>query len=112
METIRVLSPSQMEMIDQAAQAILERTGMVIRSAEARGLLRKAGCSVDDASCLVKFPRKVTQQAVAKMKRDFAAREEPNRMPVRFSHVRFRRTQHQVHQDFTVSAGGFVPFIY
>ncbi len=101
-----------MEIIDQAAQEILERTGMVIRSAEARGLLRKAGCAVDDAACLVKFPRKLTQAAVARMKRDLAAGAGPERMPVRFSHVRFRRTPHQVHQDFTVSAGGFVPFIY
>jgi trimethylamine--corrinoid protein Co-methyltransferase len=33
-------------------------------------------------------------------------------MPVRFSHVRFRAAPHQVHQDFTVSAGGFCCFLH
>jgi trimethylamine--corrinoid protein Co-methyltransferase len=33
-------------------------------------------------------------------------------VPLRFSHVRFRKYPHQVHPDVTVSSGGFVPFIY
>ena len=112
MEPIRVLTHSQMEMIDVAARTILERTGMLIQSDEALGLLEKFGCQVDRQAQRVRFPGKLIAEVTAKMRRDFAARTEPDRMPVRFSHVRFRKYPHQVHPDFTVSAGGFVPFIY
>ena len=106
MEPIRVLSSSQMEMIDDAALTILDRTGMIMRSAEALDLLERFGCRVDRSSFLVRFPRKLTRAMVEKMRRDYTRPDRPERMNVRFSHVRFRKTPHQVHQDFTVSAGG------
>lgn len=112
MEPIRVLTQSQMEMIDQGARSILERTGMLIHSDEALALLEKFGCKVDRATQRVRFPAKLVAAATDEMRRDYAARTSPDRMPVRFSHVRFRKHPHQVHPDFTVSAGGFVPFIY
>jgi trimethylamine---corrinoid protein Co-methyltransferase len=112
MEPIRVLSSSQMEMIDDAAASILDRTGMIVRSEEALDLLGRFGCSVDRSSFLVRFPKKLTRGVVEKMRRDYTRPDRPERMNVRFSHVRFRKTPHQVHQDFTVSAGGFVPFIF
>ncbi len=111
MQPIRVLSAEQMERIDDAAMKILEETGMIIQSAEALGLLEKAGCKVDRATSLVRFPRAVVKEAVARMKSGFAAPGRPERMPVRFSHVRFRATPYEVHRDFTVSAGGFNCFL-
>jgi len=112
MEPIRVLSSSQMEMIDDAAGAILEKTGMVMRSVEALDLLERFGCKVDRSGFLVRFPRELTRELVEKMRRDYTRPDRPERMNVRFSHVRFRKTPHRVHSDFTVSAGGFVPFIF
>ncbi len=112
MEPIRVLSSSQMEMIDDAALSILDRTGMIMRSVEALDLLERFGCRVDRSRFLVRFPRELTRGVVEKMRRDYARPDRPERMNVRFSHVRFRKIPHQVHSDFTVSAGGFVPFIY
>jgi trimethylamine--corrinoid protein Co-methyltransferase len=112
MEPIRLLSSSQMEMIDDAALTILDRTGMIMRSAEALDLLECFGCRVDRSHFLVRFPRELTREVVEKMRRDYTRPDRPERMNVRFSHVRFRKTPHQVHSDFTVSAGGFVPFIF
>jgi trimethylamine--corrinoid protein Co-methyltransferase len=112
MEPIRILSSSQMEMIDGAALTILDRTGMIIRSAEALDLLEHFGCRVDHSRSLVQFPRELTRGVVEKMRQDYTRPDRPERMNVRFSHVRFRKTPHRVHSDFTVSAGGFVPFIF
>ena len=99
-------------MIDEAAQAILERTGMRVESEEALDLLAAAGCRVDRADFRVRFPRELIRETLARMRADYARPERPDRVPVRFSHVRFRPVPHRVHQDFTVSAGGFCCFIY
>ena len=112
MEPIRVLTPRQMEMIDHAAGEILERTGMIVRSEQALDALERFGCNVDRASCRVRFARPLTREVVERMRSGYASPARPERMPVRFSHVRFRPAAHQVHPDFTVSAGGFVPFIH
>jgi len=112
MEPIRILSSEQMAAIDRAAREILERTGMVIASDEALDVLERFGCRVDRSSYRVRFPRELTRQVVEKMRRDYARPGRPERMPVRYSHVRFQPGPHRVHPDFTVSAGGFVPFIY
>ena len=47
MEPIRVLTSSQMEQIDAAAQSILERTGIKIGLPEALTHLERFGCSID-----------------------------------------------------------------
>ena len=46
------------------------------------------------------------------MRQDHLRPERPERVPLRFSHVRFRPTPYQVHHDFTVSTGGFCRFIH
>ncbi len=112
MEPIRLLSREQMEQIDMAAREILARTGMIVRSQAALELLAKFGCEVDRPNERVRFPRDLTAHVVEKMRQSHLRPSQPERMPVRYSHVRFKPTPHQVHQDFTVSAGGFVPFIY
>ncbi|MFA5863907.1 MAG: trimethylamine methyltransferase family protein [Phycisphaerae bacterium] len=112
MEPIRILAPRDLEMIGQAALTILEQTGMVFQSEEALDYLKKFGCQVDHGTFRVKFPHTITQQVIRKMKSDFLKPDRPDRMPVRFSHVRFQSLQHQVHEDFTVSAGGFCCFIH
>ncbi len=112
MEALRILTSAQMEQIDAAAQSILERTGVKIDSAEAIGYLKDFGCRVDEGARLVKVPRQLSRQVIAKMRQDYLRPDRPERMPVRFSHVRFRPTEYQVHADFTVSAGGFCCFLH
>ncbi len=112
MEPLRILTSSQMEQIDEAAQSILERTGVRIDSAEALGFLNRFGCQVDQDACLVKIPRPLSRQVIARMRRDYLRPDRPERMPVRFSHVRFRPAPYQIHAAFTVSAGGFCCFIH
>jgi hypothetical protein len=101
-----------MEQIDEAARSILERTGIKIDSFDALALLERFGCRVDPHSSVVKMPGALTRQVVAKMRQDYQRPDRPERMPVRFSHVRFRPTPYQVHPDFTVSTGGFCCFLY
>ncbi|MBN1396162.1 MAG: trimethylamine methyltransferase family protein [Pirellulales bacterium] len=113
LEPIRVLSPDDMEKIHQSALTILEQVGMRMESEKALSYLKRVGCRVDESSFLVRFPRRVVQSYVDKMKADYAVENRfPEQMAVRYSHVRFRREKHRIHPDFTVSAGGFCCFIH
>ena len=112
MEPLRILNRQQMERIDGAAQSILERTGIKIESPEALEYLDRFGCRVDRDTCLVKIPAALSRQVIEKMRRDYENPDRPERMPVRFSHVRFRPTDYKVHHDFSVSTGGFCCFIH
>lgn len=112
MEPIRVLTAAQMARIDETAQRILETVGIRIESPEALALLRKIGCRIDESASLVTIPAAICRETVARMRRDYARPDRPERMPVRFSHVRFRPVPYQVHADFTVSTGGFCCFLY
>ena len=113
LEPIRALTDDDMEKIHQAALTILEDVGMKIESERALSYLKKAGCLVDGSSFIVKFPRQVVQQYVDKMRRDYDNPQRvPERMPVRYSHIRFRKQPHKIHRDFSASAGGFCCYIY
>jgi trimethylamine---corrinoid protein Co-methyltransferase len=111
MEPLRVLSADDMERIDVAVQSILERTGIKIDSPEAVGYLKRFGCRVDEHAGRVRIPGELSREVLARMRRDYQRSDRPERMPVRFSHVRFRPVEHKVHADFTVSAGGFCCFL-
>ncbi len=112
-EPLKVLSRQDMEKIHNAALEILETVGMRIESEKALSCLEAAGCKVDQSGYIVKFPQKLVQYCVDKMKADY---DNPKRMPkqmaVRYSHIRFRREKHRIHPDFTTSAGGFCCFIH
>ena len=102
-----------MEAIHQSAMRILERTGMWVDHVDALEYLRAAGCRVDMDRRVVKFPAEVVEAAVARLRRCFQDPERwPQRMSVRYSQVRFERQPLRVHEDFTVSAGGFCCFIW
>jgi trimethylamine--corrinoid protein Co-methyltransferase len=102
-----------MDAIHKSALQILERTGMWIDHLKALEYLRGAGCRVDVDRRTVKFPPEVVEAALARMRRNF---KDPNRWPkrmsVRYSQVRFDAQPLRVHDDFTVSAGGFCCFIW
>lgn len=112
LEPIRILRVDDMERIHQGALTILHDVGMKIDNDRALRYLRRAGCNVDATSRIVTFDRKLVQRYVDKMRSDYAARREPMRMAVRYSHIRFAAEPHGIHRDFTVSAGGFSCFIY
>lgn len=112
LDPIRVLRPDDMERIHQAALTILQDVGMKIDSKKALGYLRRAGMCVDDTSHVVKFDRPLVQRYVDKMRADYAARQSPRQMSVRYSHIRFAAEPHRIHPDFTANAGGFSCFIH
>jgi len=112
-EPIRYLSREEMDAIHNAALQILERTGVWVDHYKALEYLGDAGCRVDMDRRIAKFPAEVVESALARMRRNFA---EPNRWPkrmsVRYSQVRFDAQPFRVHENFTVSAGGFCVFIW
>lgn len=111
-QPIRVLTQNDMEEIHQAALTILEDVGMKIESEKALAYLKKIGCKVDANSYHVIFPKKIVQQYVNKMRNDYDdPKRIPEKMSVRYSHIRFRKQPHKIHTDFTASAGGFCCFI-
>jgi trimethylamine--corrinoid protein Co-methyltransferase len=113
LEPLRYLRQDEMSAIHQAALQILERTGMWIDHIQALEYLRAAGCRVDMDSRIVKFPAEQVEAAVARMRRNS---QDPGRWPkrlsVRYSQVRFDAQPFQIHEDFTVSGGGFCCFIW
>ena len=111
-EPIRFLSSEEMETIHRNALSILAEIGMKIDHDKALDILANIGCQVDRGSRVVKFPRKTVQSYVDKMRKDFAKREYPEMMAVRYSHVRFRKEDFRIHPDFSVNSGGYNVFIY
>ena len=111
-EPVRFLAFEEMEIIHRKALRILAEVGMRIDHDEALDFLQAAGCKVDRQKRQVRFPEDLVEKRVKKMRRDFATREFPERMAVRYSHVRFRNEPFGIHPDFTVSAGGYCVFIY
>lgn len=102
-----------MEKIHDAALTILQDVGMKIDSEKALKYLKNFGCTVDESSSVVKFPRKIVQRCVDRMKNDYDNADRiPQKMAVRYSHIRFRKEPVSVHPDFTVSSGGFCVYIF
>jgi trimethylamine--corrinoid protein Co-methyltransferase len=113
LEPLRYLSRQEMDAIHKSALQILECTGMWIDHLKALEYLREAGCHVDIDRRTVKFPPEVVEAALARMRRNFQNPDRwPKQMPVRYSQVRFDAQPLRVHEDFTVSAGGFCCFIW
>ena len=112
-EPIRYLSREEMDTLHQSALRVLERTGMWIDHPQALEYLRAAGCHVDIDRRSAKFPPEVVEAAVARMRRNFQDPNHwPKRMSMRYSQVRFDAQPFGIHQDFTVSAGGFCCFVW
>jgi trimethylamine--corrinoid protein Co-methyltransferase len=112
-EPIRYLSRDEMDAIHESALRILERIGMWVDHVGALEYLRAAGCQVDMDRRVVKFPADVVDHAVTRMRGTF---QDPDRWPkrtsIRYSQVRFDAQPFGIHEDFTVSAGGFCVFIW
>jgi len=111
-EPLRFLQAGEMEILHRNALRILADTGMRIDHDEALEILKSEGCRVDFDKRHVLFPGDVVQNCVERMKQAYSRRKVPERMAVRYSYVSFRSAPFQIHQDFTVSAGGYCVFIY
>ncbi|MCK4277508.1 MAG: trimethylamine methyltransferase family protein, partial [Phycisphaerae bacterium] len=111
-DPIRFLSAEETETIHRNALRILGQIGMRIDHDEALKYLTAAGCKVNFEARHVLFPEDIVDSRVEKMRRDFAARSEPQRTAARYSHVRFKAEPLRIREDFTVSAGGYCVFIY
>jgi len=109
---LRCLTSEEMETIHRNALRILSRIGMRIDHDEALDALEAVGCIVKREERHVRFPENVVQRYVEKLRADFASREHPEKMSVRYSHVRFRKEPYRIHEDFSVNAGGYCVFIY
>lgn len=107
-----MLSQVEMERIHEAALGILERVGMWIDCEEALICLAEFGCRMDVGAKRVWFPERVVQDCLERMRRRYASRTEPAQMPHRYGRVMFTSQPLGIRRDFTVSAGGFPPFIY
>jgi trimethylamine---corrinoid protein Co-methyltransferase len=112
MEPIRFLSKDDMHRIHKGALRILGSTGMKVNHTQALEYLLKVGCKVDMDLRMVKFPEEIVEKAIAKMKTNFADTNRwPKRMPVRYSQIGFENQPFCVHENFSVSSGGFCCFI-
>ncbi|MHC8508382.1 MAG: trimethylamine methyltransferase family protein [Rhodospirillales bacterium] len=86
---MELLSADQVEAIHRASLALLRDLGVEFMSAEARGVLARAGADVDDASGIVRFDPAMIEDAVAKAPSSFTlhARNPARSLPVGGRHV-------------------------
>jgi trimethylamine--corrinoid protein Co-methyltransferase len=109
---LRILSQAEMAHIHGGALRILADVGMWIDCEEALTALAGVGCAADLPAKRVWFPERVVQGCVERMRAQYAARSEPKEMPYRYAKVAFTAQPLGIRSNFTVSAGGFPPFIY
>jgi trimethylamine:corrinoid methyltransferase-like protein len=110
---ISVLSEEEMGRVHDAAVRVLEAVGMRIDHDEALDYLEGYGCHVDRYTRVVKFPEALTNETVEKMRAHHTRpRGVEERMPVRYTALRFSTQPRTIHYDFDVNTGGFCPFIY
>jgi trimethylamine--corrinoid protein Co-methyltransferase len=68
---LEVLSADQVEAIHEASMTLLETQGMRVLHPPARGLLKGAGASVDEASQMVRFDRAMLLETLARAPSEF-----------------------------------------
>jgi trimethylamine--corrinoid protein Co-methyltransferase len=66
-----VLSVDELDAIHEASIEILERIGMEFLCPESRSIMREAGCSVDESTMRVRFPRELVEAAMAMAPAEF-----------------------------------------
>jgi len=109
---LKMLSRDEMQALHAGALTILQDTGMWVDAPDARDYLAKAGCDVNNQTRVVRFPKRVVEDAVAMMRARYADRSQGDVWArVRYSRVLFTNKPHRLHTDFTANAGGFPPFI-
>ena len=110
---MKVLTDNEMQLVHDAALEILESIGMRIHHQEAREILRNFGCNVNEDNNNVKFPGKLVENAVLKMRKDFLRPERKGlKQGIRYGEVSYYKRDEELHYDFTCNAGGFCTLIH
>jgi trimethylamine---corrinoid protein Co-methyltransferase len=91
---LRVFSDDQVAAMHEAALVMLETQGMKVLSADARRRYAQAGCSVDEASCIVRIDRGLVAASLATAPREITLHSvDPARhVPLHDGHVAFAPT--------------------
>lgn len=128
---VSILTMNEMELIHNSALRVLAEIGMRIEHEEALKALQAVGCDVDLYRQEVRFPSVVVENAIGKLRKDFATssvikqhpspagqsdeippRDRPQRVPMRYTAMYFSSMPGGIHHGFDVNAGGFPPFVY
>jgi trimethylamine--corrinoid protein Co-methyltransferase len=119
---VQVLTEKEMDLLHESAIRVLEEIGMKIQHPEALEVLGEWGCRVDLERQVVKFPRAVVENAIAKMRKDFAplrgTPEEPGGLrfekpvPMRYTAMYFTTMPARIRTSFEVNTGGFTLFVH
>lgn len=85
------LSPEQLELIHDASMRLLEEQGIELLSAPARELFRRAGADVDEADGIVRGPRELFMEALARAPSSFVLtpRNPERAITVGADHINF-----------------------
>ena len=76
-------------------------------------LQTQAGCSSDEESMIVSFPKELAEKTVRNMRKDFLKPERADlKQSVRYGEFSYYRREEEIHYDFTCNAGGFCTMIY
>lgn len=88
---LNMFSQDELYEIHMATLEVMEKTGIKVHDEEAREYYRKAGCSVDDESMIVKFPNYVVEEGLKSVPRKLAlyGREEKNNIVLEGKRVHF-----------------------
>lgn len=84
MKPIDTLNPSEVTSIHEAALQVLESTGVKVEHAEARALLKTAGCEVNEDSQVVKLPARIVEDRRASMPSSFTVYGSDRKMNLEF----------------------------
>ena len=74
MRFIRGLSDSEIEVIREKSEDLLERTGFTVGHEEILRAARKAGATVDEEHQRVRMPRKLLRELLSKAPRSYSIR--------------------------------------
>lgn len=123
---ISVLTSDEMELIHNSALRVLAEVGMRIEHEEALAALNAAGCHVDFQRHEVIFPPEVVENAIRRLRKDFATPQQasdidtggellggrPRRVPMRYTAMYFSSMPRRINHKFDVNTGGFTLFVY
>lgn len=80
---VQVLSEDEMRDIHDATLKVLMEPGILVNNKEARDIYRKAGCTVDDNTRIVKIPKDVVENAIKNCPPEFTMYSRDGRHNVR-----------------------------
>jgi trimethylamine--corrinoid protein Co-methyltransferase len=109
---LEFLNAEEMDRLHNGALKILEEVGMKIEHPEALNYLEKFGCLADRNTNVVRFPRKLVESVVEKMRRDYTLTDRNGIVsPMRYTEMYMSTVPKRLNTDFTANAGGFPAYV-